>query len=172
MEGHGHRGRHRPRRRRPDDGVDFLACQGGSQCRRIARQPVADVDRRAGVLGVFNFSIGQGRAVVNAPVDRLQAAIDKALLKEAIKGLKGACFIIPRKRAVGLVPAPKDANAFKLAGLQIDILLRIGAAGCQHLGRRHLQLLASKLLVYLDFNRQSVAIEARHIRGIVAGHGL
>ena len=49
MERHGQRRGQRPRGRRPDDGVDLAAGQRRVDRRRVGGEPVAHIDRRAGV---------------------------------------------------------------------------------------------------------------------------
>jgi hypothetical protein len=39
---------------------------------------------------VLDFGFGEGGAVVDAPVDRLEAAVDEALLEEAVEGFERA----------------------------------------------------------------------------------
>ena len=92
---------------------------------------------------VLDFGFGQRGAVVDAPVDGLEAAIDEAFLKEAVKSFKGAGFIVAGHGLVGIVPAAEDADAHKLRGLQINIFLRIGPACIQHLRSGHLKLLTA-----------------------------
>ena len=66
----------------------------------------------------------------------------------------------------------EDAQPLELFALQIQIFLRILAAGFAHLQRRHLQLFAPQFLIHLDLDGQSVAIPAGNIRRVKAGHGL
>ena len=101
---------------------------------------------------VLDLGLGQRRAVVDAPVNRLQAAIDESLLEEAIKCLQSAGLVVARHGLVGRFPAPQAANALKLGGLQVDVLLGVGPAGFQNGGNRHLQLLAAQLFVHFDLD--------------------
>ncbi len=55
--------------------------------------------------------------------------------------------------------------------MQIDVFRGIFAAGAQHVNRRDFVFSAAQLLVNFDFDRQPVAVPARHIRRIEAGHG-
>src|ERR1017187_1595930 len=155
----------------PDDRVDFATGNGRVDGRCVRRELVADVHRGTGVHLVLDLRLGQGGAVVDAPVDGLEAAIDEALLKEAVKGFKGACFIVPRHGFVGVVPAAKDADAHKLRGLKVNILLRVGPACVQYLWSGHFELLAAKLLIDLDLDGQAVAIVAGDVGSIEPGHG-
>ena len=124
------------------------------------------------MLLVFDFGVGQGGAVVDAPVDGLEAAIDKALFEEAVEGFEGAGLVVAGHGFVGLAPAAEDADALELGGLQVYVLLRVGAAGIEHGGRGHFQLFAAQLLVHFDLDGQAVAIVSRDVGGVEAGHGL
>ena len=120
---------------------------------------------------VLDLGLGQRRAVVDAPVDRLQSAIDEALFKEAVKGLQRARFVVAGHGLVGRIPAAKAANALKLRGLQVDVFLRVGAAGLQNGRNRHLKLFAAQVLVHLDLDGQAVAVVAGDVGSVESGHG-
>jgi len=124
------------------------------------------------VIFVLHFSLGQGGAVVDAPVDRLQAAIDEALFQEAVKRLQSLGLVRARHGFVGRLPAPEAANALKLLRLQVDILLRVGPAGVKHLRYRHSELFMAQFLVDLDLDGQPVAVIAGDVGGVEPGHGL
>ena len=72
-------GGQRPGSRGPDQGANVGAEFGRV---RTFNHRKFHPDRRAGVVFVFDFGFGERRAVVDAPVDRLQAAIDVALFEE------------------------------------------------------------------------------------------
>ena len=64
-----------------------LACVGGQlgAMAGIAFERVFYIDAGAGVLGVLDLGFGQGGAVVDAPVDRLETLVDEPLSKKAKK---------------------------------------------------------------------------------------
>jgi hypothetical protein len=172
MERDGHRCRQGPRGGRPDDGVHVLRDERKVKQAWIARHLVAHIHRRAGVHFVLNFRLGQRGAVVDAPVNRLQSAIDEALLQKSVEGLKRPRFVIASHRFIRVVPAAEDAEPLELRGLQVDVLLRVLATGVEECGRRQLQFLAAQLLVNLDLDGQAVAVEAGDVGRVEAGHGL
>ncbi len=172
MEGHGKRCRQRPWCRRPDDRRNIPAFEFRCDRPRIRRQLVAHINRRAGVHLVLHFRLGQRRAVVDAPVNRLQPPINKTLLEESVERLQRPRLIVPGHRLVRLVPASQAANSLELGRLQVNILLRVLPAGLQNRRNRHLQLLAPQLLVHLDLDRQPMAVVPRHKRRIEPRHGL
>src|ERR1700674_2827368 len=97
----------------PDDGTDVIA-----DFRGIALAPASNPkfhpDRRAGVIFVFDFGFGERGAVVNAPIDRLAAAVHVSLFDELEKcaGYGGLIFVAHRE--IGIVPASEDAEALEI----------------------------------------------------------
>ncbi len=172
MEGNGERRGQRPRRCRPDDGKDVLAFERGRDCFRRACQLVAHVHGGAGVLLVLDLSLGKCSAVMDAPVDGLETAVDEAFLEEAVKGFESACFVVARHGLIGPVPAAKDADALELRGLQVNVFLGVGTAGLKDGRRGHFKLLAAELLIDFDLDGKAVTVEAGDIRGVEAGHSL
>ena len=176
MESHGERRRQGPGRGRPDDGVDMV--RGEQRLERlvahgaVVEHGVTHVHRGAGVVLVLHFSFGQCRTVVDAPVDRLETAVDEAFLQEAVERLQSPCLVGAGHGFVGCLPAAEAADALKLFGLQVNVLLGVGAAGIQNRGSRHLQLFTAKFFVDLNLDRQAVAVEARNVGSVKAGHRL
>src|ERR1700744_3079790 len=70
---------------------DLLVLNGS-----VIEHRIAHVDRGAGMLLVFDFGFGEGGAVVDAPVDRLEAAGDETGPEEAVKSLEGGGPIVAR----------------------------------------------------------------------------
>jgi hypothetical protein len=56
--------------------------------------------------------------------------------------------------------------------MQVDIFLRVGPAGVQHLRHRHGELFMAQFFVDLDLDRQPVAVVAGDVRSVIPGHGL
>ncbi len=108
---------------------------------------------------------------MDAPIDRLETAVDEAFFQEAVKRLEGAGLVVAGHGFIGLVPASEAAKALELRGLKVDVFLRVGAAGIQYGRGRHLKLFTAELLVDLDLDGQAVAIPARDVGGVEAGHG-
>ncbi len=120
---------------------------------------------------VLDFSVGQGSAVVEAPVHGLEPLVDETALEKLVKGRKRRRLIGRVHRQVGLIPLAEDAQPFKLASLEVHKLLRVSAAGGQEVLGRHFELFAPQLLVHLDLDRQPVAVPAGDVGGVEAGHG-
>ena len=121
---------------------------------------------------VLDFGFGEGGAVVDAPVDRLEALVDEAFLEEVVEGLEDAGFVAEGHGEVGIVPAAEDAEALELGALEVDVLLRVLAAGAADGDGVHFELFAAELLVDLDLDGQAVAVPAGDVGGVEAGHGL
>jgi hypothetical protein len=120
---------------------------------------------------VFDFGFGEGGAVVDAPVDRLQSLVDEVLLEEFVECFDDLRFILLRHGEIGIVPSSKNRDAFELRFLQVDIFLRVLAAGAANGDGVHLELLATELFIHFDFDWQAMTVPAGNIRRIVAGHG-
>ena len=73
---------------------------------------------------------------------------------------------------VGVVPAAEDADALELGALEVDVLLRVLAAGAADGDGVHLEFFAAELLVDLDLDGEAVAVPAGDVGGVEAGHGL
>ena len=162
----------RPGRGGPDDGVDLLAGERRVERRGLAGERVAHVDAGAGVHLVLHLGLGQGGAVVPAPVDGLEPAVDEAALEELVEGLERGGLVLVGHGGVRVLPAAEHADALELGALQIDVLLGVGAAGGADGDGVHLQLFAAKLLVHFDFDGQAVAVPSWDIGRVEAGHGL
>src|SRR5579871_5875251 len=128
MEGDGEGGGERPGSCGPDDGVDLAAGEVLVDSFRSRSQLVADVDGGTGVLLVFDLGFSEGGAVVDAPVDRLEPAIDEAAFQEAVKRVERTGLIGTRHGLIWLVPAAEAADALELGGLEVDVFLCVGPA--------------------------------------------
>ena len=81
------------------------------------------------MLLVLDFSFGEGGAVVDAPGDGLEAFVEEAALEEVEEGLGDAGLVDGVHGGVGRGPAAEDAHADELRALQVEVLLRVQAAG-------------------------------------------
>ena len=162
--------RNGPRRRGPDHGKAGLVRQL-RQAERLG-QPVglregeADVDRQVLAVLVFDLGLGERRAAVEAPVDRLQAAVDVALGEQRAERADLVGFVAVGHGQVGVVPVAEHAQALEVDLLALDLLGRVGAA-------QPLRLLGREVLAvhFLDLHldRHAVAVPPRNVRRIEAG---
>ena len=120
---------------------------------------------------VLDLGLGEGGAVVDAPVDGLEALVDEAVLEEREEGFSDGGFVLVGHGEVGTEPSAEDAEAFKLRPLKIDVLLGVFAAGTTDLDGIHVELFAAELLVHFDFDGETVAVPAGDEGGVEAGHG-
>ena len=164
-------GRHRPRRRGPDHREAGLVRQlreaerARPACRGSANGKPTSI---AGVLAVLvlDLGLGQRRAAVEAPVHRLQAAVDVALLQQLAERADLVGLVAEGHRQVGIVPVAEHAEALEVRLLPLDLLGRVGARkALRLLGRQVLAV----LLLDLHLDRQAVAVPARHVRRVEAG---
>ena len=72
---------------------------------------------------------------------------------------------------VGLLPVPQHAHALKLAALPLHLPVGVFPAFAAELTGAHLVAGLADLFFHVEFNRQAMAVPARHIGGIVSAQG-
>ncbi len=166
--------RDRPGRRRPDHRVDrtFGRLRKPERAREsfsLARigQRKADVDCDVLAVLVLDLGLGERAAAVEAPVDRLQPAIQIALFEDPAQRADLVGFALVGHRCVRMVPVAQDAEPLELHLLPRDLRGRVGAGEPLRLGSR--QVLAVSLLD-LHLDRHPVAIPAGNVRCVEARH--
>ena len=87
---------------------------------RIAHNRKLHPDRRARVVFVFHFRLGQRRAVVNAPVNRLQPAIDISLLEKREEGAGDGRFVLRIHGQIRAVPLAENAEPLEIPLVRFD----------------------------------------------------
>ena len=80
----------------------------------LRAQRELDVDRRRGVVLVLDLGLGQRRAAVDAPVDRLLALVDHALLDEPAERAHDRRLVAVVHRQVRVVPVAQHAQPLEL----------------------------------------------------------
>ena len=175
VEGEGEVRGQRPGRRRPDDGEDALAGEGrvlrGERGQLLRGEREAHVDlRRDVVLVVLDLGLGERGAAGDAPVDGLLRLVDEVLLGEVGELPDDRRLVERRHREVRVLPLAEDAEALELRLLDAHELLGVAATGLAEGDRRHLALLRPEVLVDLELDREAVAVPARAVRRVLAGH--
>ena len=152
----------------PDDGKGFFAqafeAEGGGQFVGLGAGK-ADVQRLRLFIGVFDLKLGQRRAAVKAPVHGLEAAVHKAALHDAFERADFIGLVAEIHGAVRVVPFAQHAQALEVGHLADDLLGGKGTAFRLHLVAWKV---APVQFLYGVFDRQAVAIPARHINRIQA----
>ena len=152
-------------------GVHFAAAQLLRHIARIRDQLEANPNGRARVIFVLDFRLRQRRRIVNAPVDRLQPAVDIALFDEGQEGVCDARLIAWIHCQVRLFPSAKDAQALEVAPVLVhETQCKLAAHGSKLGGTDG--PFAPKFLFHLRFDGQPVAIPARYVGRAKAGHAL
>ncbi len=165
-------GGQRPRRRRPDHHA--RVARGQRRAAEAPRQlgtihhPEAHVDRRRGAILVLDLRLSECGPAVQAPVHGLVALVEVPVADDLREGAQLLRLVARVHREVGLVPVAHHAEADEVAPLHIHLLGRVIAALlAERLGVEQLGLLAARLLD-LQFDRQAVAVPARHVGRVVA----
>ncbi|MNZ73879.1 hypothetical protein D3C78_923070 [compost metagenome] len=165
-------GRDGPRRGGPDHRVGGLLqagqAEGLGQLGGVL-DGEGDVDGVGLLVLVLDLGLGQRRAAVEAPVDRLEALEHEAALDHLGQGADLAGLVGEVHGLVRVAPVAEHAEADEVGLLALDLLGGIAAAQLAGLVRRQV-LAVGDLDLVLD--RQAVAVPARHVGGVVAGEGL
>ena len=166
--------RQRPGRGRPDDQLDRCGAELRSGQPRTLRElgvvdhTKADVDRGRDLLLVFDFGLRERRAAIEAPVHRLHPLVQVPVLHDAAEGAQLLRLVARRHGEVGMIPVAENSEALEIGALQLDLLVRIRAAGgteglCVELLAR-----AAVLLLHLQLDRQPVAVPTGYVGRVAA----
>ncbi len=161
-----------PRRRGPDQAVNFAPGQARIQGRGIGSKPEPNIDRRARVILVLDFGFGESGAVFDAPVHGLQALIDIPAVQEVDKRLGDDSLILGAHRQVWIVPAAEHSQPLEFPTMDVDEIRCIGPALGTDLRHAHRRFAFSEFLIDLELDGQPMAIPARNIGSIEARHRL
>ncbi len=140
-----------------------------------SRTPIGNATQIVSLLIlVLDLGLGERGLLHHRPHHRLRAAIELAGRGE-LHHLAGDLRLGRESHGrVGVVPVAVDAEALELLALHVDPVLGEGAAFLAELDHRPdvvlVLALGAVLLLDLPFDRQAVAVPARHIVGIVAEH--
>jgi hypothetical protein len=124
------------------------------------------------VVFVLDLGLREGRPAVDAPVDRLLALVDHALLDERSQSPDDGGLIREVHRQVGVRPVAEHAQPLEARPLEVDEPFGVGPARATEFGHAHLALLRTQLAIDLQLDRQTVTVPARHVRRVVPRHGL
>ena len=158
-----------PRGGRPDDEVDRAVevLEAGG----LGGHLEAHEDGRARLVGVLDLGLGQRGVAVLAPVNRLVAAIDHALIEHGLKDLDISGVMLVIERQIRIVPITEHAQATEAGLLQLDVLDSELVAQLANLGSGSLvELLGAELLLDLMLNRLTVAVPTGDIGNFAALH--
>ena len=145
--------------------VDILA-----QLALVVGHGELDEDGGTGVVGILNLGLGQGGLVKGAPVHRLHALVDEALLRHLAEDLDLLGLKLGQQGDIGVLPLPQHAQALELAGHLLDVALGVLPALGAELGGGHLVPLYLLVLQNGGLDGQAVGVPAGYIGGAPAGH--
>ena len=169
LKGNGLVGGDGPRRGRPDDEVDRAVevLEAGG----LGSHLEAHEDGGARLVGVLDLGLGQCGVAVLAPVNRLVATIDHALIEHGLEDLDVGGVMLVIERQVGIVPVAEHTQTTEAGLLQLDVLDSELVAELTDLSRGGLvELLGAELLLDLVLNRLTVAVPTGDIGNLIALH--
>src|SRR5437867_7971089 len=128
-------------------------------------------DGGARVIFIFDFGFGERGAVIDAPIDRLAAAIDVTLLHEIEKGACDGGLVFRTHCQIGIVPPPENPEPLEISLVLLDVARGELPAELSKLRGRHLPF-STQLFFHLRLNREPMAIPSRHVRSVMPRHAL
>ena len=165
-----HASRQSPRSRRPNQRVKSTlprALQFGRLFHFVMHP-----NRQAGVILVFDLSLGQRRAVMQAPINRLQPFVGVALFDERQKRVRDHRLVFRVHCEIRLIPLAKNAQPFEVAPVLVHVLRGERAAHAAKLRGGNAVLFSAQVLLHFCLDRQAVAVPSGNIRRAKPGHGL
>ncbi len=163
--------RNGPGRGGPDEAKDAFAGQGRIDGLGGRGQGEFHPNGRAGMVFVLDFGLGQRRAVMDAPVDRLQSFVNEALVQKIDERLGDDGFVLGAHREVRIMPTAEDAQADEVPALQVDVLFGVFSARRADLTDGHVGFFRAQFVVDFVLDRQAVTVPAWDVRGIEPLHG-
>ncbi len=167
--GRGHIGRQRPGSGGPDNyGDPAPRGRGAEKRRRRIQERKLDKDRRGGLVLIFNFGVGQGRLAGDAPVNCLFIPMDIPFLEQFPESFYHGAFVIVGHGDVGAAPVAQYAQPLEFLALDVHEFagefpgLLPESGHVVDMPFPHLQLFQERL-----FDREPVAVPARHIRRVM-----
>ena len=167
----GHVAGQRPGGRGPDDDIglgEILRAEAREHALLVVDDIEFHIDRTAGVLLVFDLRLGERRFALRAPVDRLEALIDIALVGHRAEDLDLARLVFGLQRQVGVVVVREGAQALEFLLLVLDETQREIAAHLPKFDRGDVARNA-QLLNRLELDGQAVGVPAGGVGGLVSG---
>ncbi len=171
MERNGQVRDERPGGRGPNNERDFFAAQGRERLSCLG-QVEPHVHRRGFMVRILHLGLGKGCFVEPAPVHRLLSFIEAPVSNELPQLAHDRGLVAEIHGEVGVLPVAEHAQPLELLALDVDELFRIFAAELADLVLAHALFLRAEGLQNLVFDRQAVAVPARHVGAFIALHGL
>ena len=131
------------------------------------------MNRVGGVVVILDLGLGQRRLLDDRPQHGLGALVEPAIHQELRQLAHDHGLGLVGHGRVVVIPVAVDAQALELLALHADPVIGEGAALAAELADRHgvLVLVAGAILLLdLPFDRQAVAVPARHVVAVLAQH--
>ena len=170
VEGDGQVTRQGPDGGGPDQEKEVCGGQVG-QLGVVHQHGELHIDGGARVVLILNLRLSQGGLVVGAPVHRLEALVDIAVLIHSPENFHFLRLEGGGHGEVGVLPVTDDAHALKALPLHVHIVLGELVAGGAELGDGH--GLAVELVLLDDgaLNGHAVVVPAGDVGGEIPPHG-
>src|SRR6266571_43981 len=160
--------RQRPRSRGPDHRA-YITANFRYAALAATDEAKLHPDGGARVIFIFDFRLSQRSAVIDAPIDRLAAAIDVTLLHEIEKRACDGGLIVRAHGQIGIVPPPENPEPLEISLVLLNVARGELPAELSKLRGRHLPF-STQLFFHLRFNREPMAIPPRNVRSVMPRH--
>ena len=161
----------RPDCSRPDQEEQF-GMINMAEFSQIVLHRELDINGRAGVIVILDFSLCKGRLVLGTPVHGFEAFIDMAVPVHLAEDTDFIRFKALVHGFVGMIPVSDYAEAFEALPLHADIFFRIGLTGTAEFGSAHSLVVELLLLDNGGFDRHAMVVPPGDIRRPVSAHGV
>ena len=131
-----------------------------------------DIHGGAGVITIFNLSLGQSCLVLAAPVNGLKTFVDMTVEIHFTENANLICFKALAHGGVGILPIADNTKALETLALNVNILVGVCFAGAAEIRNAHLLVVELLLFDNSAFNGHAMVIPAGDIGGVVAAHGV
>ena len=118
---------------------------------------------------VFDLSLCESGAAVDAPVDWLFTTVDESLFDERTERTDDGSLIAEIHGEIRGRPCTEDSEPLEIFPHDTNIFFRIQATLTTKIGHAHPVLLGAELAVYPEFDWKAVTVPARHIRRVESG---
>ena len=133
----------------------------------------ADMDGVRRMVVILDLGFGERGLLDHAPQHGLGALVEAAVHQELAELVRDHGLGLVGHGRIVIVPVALDAQPLELLALHLDPVIGEGAALAAELADRHrilVLVLGAVLLLDLPFDRQAMAVPARHVVAVLAQH--
>ncbi len=169
MHGDGHARRQGPGSRRPDGDIHRFT-GNHREAVFLVNKRIGHVNRRRGLVLIFDFRRGQCCLTVNAPENRFLSFIDKSPLHHVGESTDLRRLVLGLERHIRIFPVSQYTKSFEFVSLHVDIGFGIFHAVIPEFRRLNGFLVLTAFPEDPELYGQSMSIPARDIGCTISPH--